>query len=567
MTSQRITTTVMNDWNSTLRIYPSVAIYGSGKYTRRLIEHIPHADRKRLLIWEDNPRATELEGIPVILRPAGFTPDIAAIVLGTDTFQKRMLANLGSMHGNPPPCMEMRIPDVMLTKWRELSSDTTELVIYGAGKFTAWFVAELEKSKLALPSVIWDDNPQTDSMNGVKVIRTPVSLPENIGGIILGTDTFQREMRNRLECMPWPQIPIIELAPRTEIQPESKPLNSPRHPEGYLDAPNTMHLNLTNVCNLRCRICRTENPQPYYLSHALLEKIIAESFDNLTNLRIDSAGEHLLSSELPFVLGEAAKRQLPVFMSTNGALMTREKAEMICSSSVNCMQVSLDSPVKETLEFIRRGARFESVIEGIHNIVEARRSRNQNKPEIHLHAGVFGQNLEQLPGLFALAKKLGVDGVTYCYGFIHDFMDPDWSVYWCREKTDTIETQLQALSAELGLFFSRPKRFDAAPEQSNAGKYCDYLFEKVYIDPSGSIFPCCIGRFDMGNLHDKTLREIWHGARYRQLRKTYNTTEPLWPKCASCYMSQGWEPNNYKVHFAPEHWDYVERRIKESRNG
>ncbi|MDX9714329.1 MAG: radical SAM protein [Dissulfurispiraceae bacterium] len=329
--------------------------------------------------------------------------------------------------------------------------------------------------------------------------------------------------------------------------------------------PKHLHLNLTQICNLKCRICR---PEDYHttdsLSGEIIDKVIDDTFDHLEQLRIDSAGELLLSKHLPYVLQEATKRNLPIFVSSNGTLMTEEKAELLCSSSMNNIQISIDSPVKETLEWIRRGAKYEDVIQGAKNLVKARKKLNRTDLKIDFHAALLQQNLDHLPDLVRLGKEIGVDCVGFAYGYTHAIMDPEWSVFWIKEKCNKVIAEASALAKELGIGFNGPLSFSTDTYVISApNRYCHYLYEWSYVQPTGQVLPCCIGTTSMGDLNKNTFKEIWHGEKYNQLRNTYNTPNPLDKKCLGCYITAVWDPEDYRAHFNEAHWDYVEKKLKD----
>jgi len=331
--------------------------------------------------------------------------------------------------------------------------------------------------------------------------------------------------------------------------------------------PKTIHLNLTEKCNLLCRICKPEDFSSYEgcasLSRDVIDKVIAEAFDTLSHLRLDSAGELLLSPHLSYVLEEATKRNIPIFVSSNGALITEEKAEMLCSSSLDCIQISVDSPERETLEWIRRGADYDKVIQGAKNLVKARERRGSKKPRIEFHAALMRQNIKQLPDLMRLARNIGIDGVGVAYCFIHQYMDPEWAVFWEKETCNTIIREAAAVARELGISFNAPLAFNA-PRTIDTTRYCQYLFDWSYIQPTGKVYPCCIssGEYECGDLNTELFTDVWFGKKYNELRDTYNSPNPVYYKCASCYISAGWHPNDYKSHFNQAHWKYIEERLK-----
>lgn len=328
--------------------------------------------------------------------------------------------------------------------------------------------------------------------------------------------------------------------------------------------PKRIHLNITENCNLTCRICRDGNNN-ITLTPEAIESVIEDTFDDLEELRLDSAGEAMTSKYFPRVLAAATEKNVPVFMSSNGILINESRAKMLVESSLSRIQISVDSPDKETLEFIRRGAVFEKVIEGTKNLIEARRQAGraeENRLEIIFHAAILKQNLYQLPDLVRLAKDMGVDKVSCLYGWTHDIMDPDWSVYWMKEETNRVLRETHILAKELGVGFECPQPFNVTTKiLQPPTSYCPYLFEWSYIHPSGKVYPCCIGSYELGNVYQERFSSIWNGHNYQELRRTYNTPEPAYDKCSSCYITLVWNPDDYRVHFAQSHWDYCAERV------
>lgn len=271
-----------------------------------------------------------------------------------------------------------------------------------------------------------------------------------------------------------------------------------------------------------------------------------------------------MSKELPYVLDEATKRDIPIFVSSNGIMINEERAKLLCNSSLRDIQISIDSPEKETLEFIRRGADFDKLIKGIKTLVRVRNEMGKEYPKIDLHAALLAQGIDQFPDLIRLAAELGVDSVSCAYGWTHKIMEPEWSIFWDRDNANRRVEEARLVAKDLGIGFNSPMPFATDTLiLEPPSRYCEYLYNWTYIQPSGNVSPCCIGSYSSGNLKAESFNDIWNGEKYNELRATYNTDKPVYDKCAGCYITSKWNPDDYKAHFAPEHWEYCENRLKD----
>lgn len=345
-----------------------------------------------------------------------------------------------------------------------------------------------------------------------------------------------------------------------------------QHDDGTpLPPPRVMHVAITGSCNMTCRICRTEdNAHGATIKDPVLDKVIAEALPHLQELRLDSAGETTLHKpKFRLMVSQAARHGVPVFMCTNAVLIDEEMADFICKdTSVKRIQVSCDSPDRETLEWIRRGANYDELLAGIRNLVAARKRHDRPDILINMHAAIMAQNVDQQADLIRLAHELGVDQVSTMFCSIHEYMDADWSVYWHQQRNNDATDEAARVAADLGINYRPWGRFDLAAKPDSttptqeATALCYQLQHWTYLDPNGIIRPCCISpNFALGDLNVKTFTEVWHGEEYEELRRTYDTDHPSNPTCAKCYIRVGWNQNSYKSYFASDHWPKVRQRL------
>ena len=155
--------------------------------------------------------------------------------------------------------------------------------IYGAGKFTKEIIAFLQENHLPLPDFIFDDRPSLKKIADVDVLPEQEASFENISSIILGTDTWQTAMRERLDKIN-PRKEILDIthtadeeSPPATIYSDDKIklfLEGDMKPwtEGYWDYRNMMFEKAVNTPDVIDYFRRKQLPGDY--GFRLCERII-----------------------------------------------------------------------------------------------------------------------------------------------------------------------------------------------------------------------------------------------------------------------------------------------------
>jgi len=95
---------------------------------------------------------------------------------------------------------------------------------------------------------------------------------------------------------------------------------------------------------------------------------------------------------------------------------------------------------------------------------------------------------------------------------------------------------------------------DPAPYLSPESRVpCPFLFERLNIDSRGKVMVCgfdIAAVTDMGNIHDKTIKEIWHGDSFRFYREKHLSGKgdeiALCSKCPD-WQYRSWKHNYWKL--------------------
>jgi len=173
-------------------------------------------------------------------------------------------------------------------------------------------------------------------------------------------------------------------------------------------------LNVTADCNFKpkCIYCN----QPWVEPSAGIEgwkRIIAEATQGPKEAGpyiYITGGEPLLLKEQIWgddgLVRFATERGAGVNVNTNATMITPEVALYFIKSGLARLHISLDTPDRETQNFLLGGERFDKVMEGIYNVQLARDIVGVPYPIIHTNCVLTNRNLNHFPQLFefVLAK-------------------------------------------------------------------------------------------------------------------------------------------------------------------
>lgn len=269
--------------------------------------------------------------------------------------------------------------------------------------------------------------------------------------------------------------------------------------------PCAVSLELTNQCNLRCPECYSGSGKMLrdrgFMSLALFDKVMAEMRPYLLSTSLYFQGEPMLHPDFFLFL----KRTEGIFteVSTNGHFLTKENVELLIASSLGRLIISLDGMDEATYSKYRVGGDFESVVEGINNVAEARRRSGCSNLQVVIQFLVNKQNEYQIPEVRRFSKKVGAKLKLKSMQVINEDSYERWvptKDRYSRYSKEDGEYRIKSLF---------PNR-------------CLRLWINPVITWDGKVLPCCYdkdAKHVMGNLLEESFSEIWNGSRYEDFRR------------------------------------------------
>lgn len=288
--------------------------------------------------------------------------------------------------------------------------------------------------------------------------------------------------------------------------------------------PVSISIEPTTSCNLRCPECpsglRSFTRPTGMLKKELYESIIDQLAPTLSYLIFYFQGEPYLHPSLLEMVSYASRKKIYTATSTNAHYLNDQAARRTVESGLDRLIISIDGTTQETYESYRIGGKLEKVIEGAKNVIRWKRELRSQTPHVIFQFLVVGHNEHQLNDVKKLAAEIGVDEVKFKTAQIYNFengselipKNPKYSRY--KKNADG------KYSIKNGL-----------------ADHCWKMWHSCVITWDGKVVPCCFDKdahYVLGDLTQKSFREIWEGQPYNQFRKTLFNSRSEIEMCRNC---------------------------------
>ncbi len=313
--------------------------------------------------------------------------------------------------------------------------------------------------------------------------------------------------------------------------------------------------NTTKRCNLYCEHCYAAadaEGAPNELSTAEGKGLIDDLADYGVPVLLFSGGEPMVREDLPELVSYAADSGIRPVLSTNGTLLTRDRARELKEAGLKYAGVSVDG-LPERNDRIRgqKGA-FDAAVRGIEACLDVGLKTG-------LRYTITDHNVADLAGVVDLLVDAGVD--RFCFYHLDyggrgaEIADVDLSPEATREAVtdlcdltreyhaagEEIETLLVGNYADAGYLVEYADRELGTNRaglirrylESNGG---DPTGERVAdVDPVGNVHLTQFWQgYALGNVRDRSFGAIWEDESNPLLAALRNREERLTGRCADC---------------------------------
>ena len=330
------------------------------------------------------------------------------------------------------------------------------------------------------------------------------------------------------------------------------------------DLPRIAWVELTSKCPFDCIFCsrRFRRGVGRHLDFEVCKSLMQEMQDPEI-IRLNYSGEsihypHLIEA-IAMARDAGAQTELVSVLSTATHSLIRD----LVRSGLDRLTISLHAMHPNQFENIYRFSSIEQLRETIAYLIEARRDLEIPTPHLDFAFVAMKANLSELASVASYAHEMGIEEISVLPVIRRDpipleFLD-ELSAGKLREpfKEELRQAVLLAQHVAKGVRIRVcspevepehrlepfPQNF---PQPLPAGAMiysCEQNpWETVHVLSDGSVVACeRQDRLALGNLHRQSLREIWHGDAYRDLRRRYLAGGIS--ECVECPWKQAFLPS------------------------
>lgn len=311
--------------------------------------------------------------------------------------------------------------------------------------------------------------------------------------------------------------------------------------------------NITRDCNLRCKHCYIKakpgaHPDEWTLEEGI--RFIDEMAELEIPMLIVTGGEPLASEYFyPFAF-HAKEKGVRMVISTNGTMITPERAQLLKEAGIRYVGVSLDAASAEKHDAFRgvEGS-FDAALQGVQNAMDAGLKTG-------LRITIHKDNWQEVPDLLDLAVEMGVP--RFCLYHLVPTGRGENIAEWDitpKQRTEVLrqlydkaielrDKEIEILTTDSpmdGVYILErlkeedPDRVDQVRQLLEISGGCSIGNKVANVDYLGNVNPCHFTpQKTVGNVREQPFNEIWNKQPSEILIELRRQKEKLEGKCGIC---------------------------------
>ena len=306
--------------------------------------------------------------------------------------------------------------------------------------------------------------------------------------------------------------------------------------------PTNLYIEITRNCNSLCRMCaRSFGPvefktynEKFNMSFEFFKEIADKLFSTAKEVDLRGFGESTMLPDFEKFVDYALKFNPQYILVTNLTVKNDKLWQKLIKNNF-VLGISIDSAIKETYEYIRRGSKFENLINNLELISPL---INPKDEKVFFMVCVQKDNINELCDILKLAKKYNIFEVE-----LNPVGKPEFSIKSLpKEEVKGKIIEVINLAKKLGikLTMSGSLGFYDIEEQNGLQEKCVRPWAYTYITYDGKMGPCN-HRFNpplvFGDLKKTSFENAWNSIGFQLFRSTIHTKNRF-EKCNWCYENR-----------------------------
>ncbi|MEM2999848.1 MAG: radical SAM protein [Candidatus Bathyarchaeia archaeon] len=297
--------------------------------------------------------------------------------------------------------------------------------------------------------------------------------------------------------------------------------------------PLVLSWNFTRKCNLKCAHCyinATAQELTDELTTEESKRLIDQICEVSRPLLILSGGEPLLRPDVYEIIRYGASKGLKMGLGSNGSLINDVAARLLKEAGIATVSISLDSHIPEQHD------EFRGVAGSWEKAVGAIKALRENGVLVQVNTTVTQQNYNQIDEIMSLAESLGVENFHLFFlvptgrgAKIADISPAKYESMIKEAFAKAARHKLNVRPSCAPQFMRIAKDMGLDMRQWIRGCIAGLYYCRVYAN--GAVTPCPYLPIKLGNVREKSFKEIWFGSDMFKALRDFNA---LKGKCGIC---------------------------------
>lgn len=295
---------------------------------------------------------------------------------------------------------------------------------------------------------------------------------------------------------------------------------------GAQEFPMMCVLSFIYVCNAKCPNCpytnskiRSDYKDRLFMNEDTFRIIADQCGEYGAWVRMSGGGEPMLHPKAVDLMEYAKKVGAKLGLITNGSKFSEKNSRRLLDAQIDMIEFSVDASDSETYSRVRKGLNWDTLVRNVKRMVELRNKLNGTTKIIASGVNQVGVDIEKV--------------ARFWEPIVDNFQKRKYLTWGINDPSKSAD--------------SKPY---LAPGQMIP---CPFIFERLNIDSRGKVMVCgfdIAAVTDMGNIHKKSIKAIWHSEGFEFYRKKHLAKKGSEIElCRNCpdWKYRSWKHNYWKI--------------------